>query len=163
MEDNTTQVVTIEDNNKTPETVDNERKFTQADIDKIVKQRLERERAKHSEDLTTAESKRQEAEEALQAAKQERDALQAEKARREMVEKVASEVKLPFAAVSMLQGATAEELKANAEALRASVSMYPVTTDKGTVQPSPITREQIDKIEDREKREAMMLQHLDLY
>ena len=160
--DETTQVTTTEEN-KTPEPADNERKFTQADIDKIVKQRLERERAKHSEDLATAESKRQEAEEALQTAKQERDALQAEKSRREMVEKVAGEVKLPYAAVSMLQGATAEELKANAEALRASMPMYPVTNDNGTVQPSPITREQIDKIEDRDKREAMMLQHLDLY
>ena len=161
-EENNAPVVEPE-NNSTPNQADNERRFTQSDIDKIVKQRLERERAKHSDDLAAAESRRQEAEEALQTATQERDALKAEKTRREMVEKVASEVKLPYQAINMLQGATVEELKANAEVLRASMPMYPVTTDSGTVQPVPITREQIDAIKDRDEREKMMLEHLDLY
>ena len=84
---------------------DGEKKFTQADVDRIVQARLDREKAKYEE---------------LEA---ERDALKEKVAEYEQTsldtlkQKVATDLKLPPSLAGRLQGTTEAELKADGEKL----------------------------------------------
>ena len=93
-----------------------------------------------------------EANKALEAARAEAAALRAQAEHASAVTQVAAETGLPEPAVRALRGDTAEELRASAEALRSSTSAYPLTRDQGEQKPSPLTKEAILAIKDRDKR-----------
>ena len=119
--------------------------FTQEDVDRIVGDRLSRERAKYADyDALKEKAARWDAaEEAnkteLQKAQESRDALQKEldglkqaAALREMRDKVAEETGVP---ASLLTGATEEDCKAQADAIKAFAKPgYPDVRDGGEAQ-----------------------------
>lgn len=131
--------------------------FTQADVDRIVADRLSRERAKYEgfEALKAKAAKYDEAQEAaktdLQRAqdqanslKAQLEALQNEVNTRNARDKVAAETGIP---ASLLTGATEEECQAQAAALtkwRGDQPKYPALNDKGEVvrQAGGATRDQ---------------------
>lgn len=128
---------------KTTATPEPEKTFTQADIDRIVSERLDRERGKYADydELKAKAAKFDEAEEAskteLQKATEKATALQAEvdalKAATELRnvrDKVATETGIP---VTLLTGGTEEECKAQAEAIKAYAqeAPYPSVKDAG--------------------------------
>jgi len=123
---------------------DDEKKFTQADVDRIVQERLNREKAKYAdyEDLkaenAALKAKIAEAETAGKAATL--DTLK---------QKVVTDLKLPPSLAGRLQGATEEELKADgAKLLKELGPREPVG---GGGQPpgdvkKPLTREAVKKM-----------------
>lgn len=123
-----------------------ERTFTQAELDEIVKSRLAKERAKYGDYETLQEkaSKFDEMEEAnkteLQKATEKADALQKqidtmtkEKNVREIREKISLETGVP---ANLLTYDNEEECKAQADAIKgfAQTNSYPYVKDGGEVQ-----------------------------
>ena len=115
-----------------------ERTFTQAELDAIVKERLRRERERHADydELKAKAAKFDEAEEAskseLQKATERADALQKEldgmraaQQRQTLVAKVAKETGVDAELLATMSGATEEEVKANAELLKAKFAAVP--------------------------------------
>jgi hypothetical protein len=117
--------------------------FTQADLDRVVSDRLKREREKYADydDLKTAAGRLKEIEDA-QKTEQERlaEQLQAATAEREAAEqrardletgmlrqRIAAEKGLPAALADRLAGGTEEEIAADADALLAA---YPPPVDR---------------------------------
>lgn len=145
-----------------------EGRFTQEQLDGIVKDRVRKERAKYEgyakykadaeahadyDDVVAARDK----------ALAEVERLSASAARRDLVDKVSAETGVPGA---LLKGDTEEELTASAEAVKAFAGAqqpaYP--QDKGGgANPAPFTKEQIESIKDQAERVRMRAQHLDLY
>lgn len=122
------------------------RTFTQAEVDRIVGDRLSRERSKYAdyESLREKATRLDEMEEAnkteLQKAteranslQKELDAMKSAEAVRTVREKVSTESGVP---ANLLTGATEEECKAQAEAIKAFAkpSAYPSVKDCGEVQ-----------------------------
>ena len=130
-----------------------EKTFTQADVDKIVTDRLTRERAKYQdyEDLKSKAAKFDEIEEAnkteLQKANERADALQGEldglkraETLRTMREGVANETGVP---VRLLTGETKEACQEQAAAiLEFAKPVYPTVKDGGEV---PITTQRANR------------------
>lgn len=99
----------------------------------------------------------------LAALKAELDGMKAEKARADLVAKVAAEKGVP---ASLLHGEDEDALKASADAISAYVSQqvpgYP--TDKGGAgKAKPMTREAIEKIADPVARVKARAENIELY
>lgn len=90
--------------------------------------------------------------EELDAANAELARLRAEREREEAVAAVAGSSGLPEQAVRALRGDTAEELAASASLLRSGTSAYPLERPAGQVAARPLTRADIEAIEDRDAR-----------
>jgi len=84
---------------------DDEKKFSQADVDRIIQTRLDREKAKYDEVVTENTALKAKVEE------YEKTSLDTLK------QKIASEKKLPAALIKRLQGNTEAELQADADSL----------------------------------------------
>ena len=100
------------------------RTFTQDEVNAIVADRLARERAKYADydDLKAQAGK-------TDALQQQLDAIAADKARREMKQKVSDATGVP---VELLTGETEEACTAQAQAIRAYTHPYPNVKDGGT-------------------------------
>lgn len=100
------------------------RTFTQDEVNAIVEDRLARERAKYADydDLKAQAGK-------TDALQQQLDAIAADKARREMKQKVSDATGVP---VELLTGETEEACTAQAQAIRAYANPYPNVKDGGT-------------------------------
>lgn len=100
------------------------RTFTQDEVNAIVADRLTRERAKYADydDLKAKAGK-------TDALQQQLDAIAADKARREMKQKVSDATGVP---VELLTGETEEACTAQAQAIRAYANPYPNVKDGGT-------------------------------
>lgn len=122
-----------------------EKTFNQSDLDRIVGERLAREREKYSDyDLLkekaakldsieeASKTELQKATERATALETELSAMKKEKEVRDIRETVAREAGIP---VVLLTGSTIEECKAQAEAVKAYASpTYPVVKDHGEIQ-----------------------------
>jgi hypothetical protein len=113
---------------------DDEKKFTQADVDRIVQARLDREKSKYEE---------------LEA---ERDALKEKVAGYEKTsldtlrQKIATDLKLPPSLAGRLQGKTEEELKADGEKLLKEIGPKEKLGGSGNPpgdEKKPLTREAV--------------------
>lgn len=125
-----------------------EKTFTQAELDKIVGERLAREREKYSDYETFKEkasrfdsleeankTELQKATEKAAKLETELSALKKEREVRELRENVAKETGIP---VNLLTGNTADECKAQAEAIKAfATPSYPTVMDHGELQRQP--------------------------
>ena len=110
-----------------------ERTFTQDEVNAIVQERLKKERAKY-EGYDEAKARAEEADglsERLEALTKERDELAAEKARRELVDKVAADTGLPRELVAALSATDEEGLASQAELVRSQIPAHPARTDDG--------------------------------
>ena len=132
-----------------------EKTFTQAELDKIVGERLAREREKYADyeaykekasKLDTIEeaskTELQKATEKAAKLESELNALKKEREVREIRENVAKETGIP---VNLLTGNTADECKAQAIAIQAYANpTYPTVSDHGELQRQPqgTTKEQ---------------------
>ena len=158
-----------------------EKTFTQEELDRIVKERVARVKAKAPDDYAELKAKAKELDDLKEAAKTETEKAneRAEKAEAELAEmrrkaKRAEDVrevaeKYPNVGAEWLdrmRGDTREEIEANAEWIAAKLAgqpIYPNVTDNGAKGAPPITREQIEAIKDPKERVRMRAKHLDLY
>lgn len=117
------ETVNQETNGNAPAQQEN-RTFTQDEVNAIVADRLARERAKYADydDLKAKAGK-------TDALQQQLDAIAADKARREMKQKVSDATGVP---VDLLTGETEEACTAQAQAIRAYTNPYPNVKDGGT-------------------------------
>ena len=142
-----------QDTNAVEQTAQNaqtaEKTFTQADLDRIVAERLQRERAKYPDYDTlkdkaakfdaAEEAGKSEIQKATELAAKEKtraDSLQKQIDTMNARNKVAAETGIP---ASLLTGSTEEECKAQADALkqwRGAGAGYPNTRDPGTIPPT---------------------------
>lgn len=140
---------TVNQETATNETAEEQKTFTQAELDEIVSERLKRERSKYEgfEELKTKAAKFDELEEAskteLQKAteraeklKAELDSLKKSEEQRLIKEKVAKETGVP---ASLLTGDSEEACNAQAKAILAfaNPSGYPSLSDGGEIQNAP--------------------------
>ena len=110
--------------NETAPAQQENRTFTQDEVNAIVADRLARERAPYADydDLKAQAGK-------TDALQQQLDAIAADKARREMKQKVSDATGVP---VELLTGETEEACTAQAQAIRAYTNPYPNVKDGGT-------------------------------
>lgn len=126
-----------------------ERTFTQADVDKIVAERLTRERAKYADydALSKKAAKVDELVEASKTMRSELDALKSAETLRVMREKVSKETGVP---VDLLTAGSEEECAEQAKRIMefAKPGAYPQVRDGGEAKSGPskqTTREQFAK------------------
>ena len=120
--------MTVENTVETQE----ERTFTQEEVNNIVKDRLARDRAKAYDEKTAYEAELKTARERADALNAELESLKAANVIRDMKTKVANDKGIP---VSLLTGNSEEECVAQADAILAfaKTSAYPVIKDAGEV------------------------------
>lgn len=160
---------------KTANTTESERTFTQSEMDAIISDRLKRERAKYSdyEDLKAKATAFDEAEEAnksdLQKANEKAESLQAQldaltkaNEERELREKISTETGVP---ANLLRGSNEDDLRKQAEGIKgfATKSTYPSVKDGGEVKASTVTKAEILAIKDERKRLEAIKQNISLF
>lgn len=160
---------------KTANTAEPERTFTQAEMDAIISDRLKRERAKYSdyEDLKAKAVAYDAAEEAnksdLQKANEKAESLQAQldalnkaNKERELRDKIAAETGVP---ANLLRGNSEEDLRAQAEGIKgfATKNSYPSVKDKGEIPANTISKADILAIKDERKRLEAIKQNISLF
>jgi hypothetical protein len=129
---------------------DDEKKFTQADVDRIVQERVNREKAKYADyDEIKAENEQLKA----KIAENEASNLDTLKA------KIATDLKLPPSLAGRLQGTTEAELKADGEKLLKEIG--PKESVGGGGNPAgetkkPLTREAVKAMKPQE-----IIEHMD--
>lgn len=138
-----------------------ERTFTQEEVNRLVGDARKKVRSQYQGyDELKAQA---EARADYDDVKAELEALKAERARAEVVARVAAEAKLPQQVVSMLSGATEEELATQAAALRSAMPAYPVVHDDGEPGKAAVTAEDIRNIRDPRERIRARAAHPELF
>ena len=109
--------------------------FTEQEVDAKIKARIDKQNAKHAEELAAVSARVKELEESAAKVEAERDTLKKQKEIAELTQRIATEKGVP---ANMLHGETEEELTKSAEAVAAykesvlaSVGTAPVITDSG--------------------------------
>ena len=137
---------------------DDDKKFTQADVDRIVGERLSREKATHGDnEALKAENATLKA--SLASEQTARIDLEGKIATSEgaaLKAKIAKEEKLPEGLIPLITGKTEEEIRANMKIMVTSIGPGPAigaATTPATPAPTRFTRAQIDAMapEDIEK------------
>lgn len=138
--------------------------YSRDEMDRLVKKRIDKQNAKHRDEVAAVEAERTEAQERAQAAEARVAELEAAKARADAAAKVAAECGLAPEQVALLAGETEEDLKAAAEAFKAAgVPAYPQVTETAGAGKAPVTREEILAIKNTEERVAAMGAHKELF
>lgn len=158
-----------------------EKKYTDADVDKIVSERLAREKANQQKKVDEAKklgemTAQQRAEYERDQLKEELDALKKSNARSEMASearKMLSEenINIPDNLVNMIITAEAESTKENVESFtkvfKAAVQDAVKDALKGkaptTGGKSTITKAEILKVKDRNERQRLISEHIELF
>lgn len=145
----------MENNN---ETVDQEKTFTQEEMNKIVKERVAREREKYS-DYDSLKDKANKFDEIEEANKSELekmteknnslqsqlDKLTAQSELRKAQDKVATDTGLPISVVKTLSGSNVEELTNSAQAIldfSKNSNGYPHVKNSSNSKPQPVSKEE---------------------
>lgn len=135
-----------------------ERTFTQAEVDAIVKQRLERASRKASNDGGAEVAKQ------LEETQAELAKLRADVERSRVVSAVATEFGVP---ADLLHGETEEALRSNAAALKewreSRPASFPATNEGSSKPPVAATKESIMAIKDPVERRAAIAANLALF
>ena len=139
-----------------------ERTFTQQEVNRMVGDARQKERAKYAD---YADLKAQaEAHADYDDVVAERDRLRAAEERSQLVAKVATQSGVPVALVSMLDGADEDALTAQAAEIAKAIKAkaYPNVSDTGTGKPT-ITADDIRKIKDARERVRARAEHPELF
>jgi hypothetical protein len=148
---------------------------SQEQFDTLIRERIER--AKRSavpddyDDLKERAARLEEAEakgkaelagmtERAQAAEAERDELRHAAEVEAWKAAVSSETGVPS---TVLRGDSLDEIKAHAEAIKASMPVYPQVREQGPASGAPMGKEQILQIKDARARKAAILANLDQF
>ncbi len=140
---------------------EDEKTFTQADVDRIVTERLRREKETHGDNAALI-AENATLKESLASEKALRSGLEAKVALRDAADlkaKIAAEEKLPQGLISLITGETEDEIRSNMKIMVASIGPGPAIgaeTTPATPAPMRFTRAQIDQMapEDIEKNWA---------
>lgn len=169
----------MEEQNKVTEPTNQENTvtFTQAQVDEIVKKRLQREREHYSdyEELKDKAAKFDEAEnqkkselervnDELASTKAELESLKKVSAVKSVREKVAAEMGVP---ANLLHGEDEESCKAEAEAINSFIQTkqpgYPAVKDGGESRTPKLTKEDILKVKNEKERLRLIEENYELF
>jgi hypothetical protein len=140
---------------------EDEKTFTQADVNRIVSDRLREEKERHG-DNEALRAENATLKESLLSEQTARQALEAKASLKEEVElkaKIAKEVNLPEGLIPLITGKSEDEIRSNMKIMVASIGPGPAigaATTPATPAPTRYTRAQIDQMapEDIEKNWA---------
>lgn len=126
------------------------RTYTQEEVDRTVKARIDKQNEKHRAELEKFSKAAKEAEARADAAEKEAAGLKADQARNAEVAKAAAAAGVSADILGRMSGDTVEEIAANAAILAAAIpkAAYPSIPDKGGQSAASITKADIDKIKD---------------
>lgn len=141
------------------------RTFTQEEVDRTVKGRIDKQNEKHRAEMEKAEKAAQEAAKRAEEAETRLAQMEAERARSELISKVASEAGVNAEVLSRMAGETEEEVKANAEILSEAIpkAAFPDITDNGNQSAPIVTKADIDGIKNPVERLKAIQQNADLF
>lgn len=137
-----------------------EKLWTQSEVDAYVKARIDKQNAKHRTEDAEKDARIAELEETSKAASAEAEQLKAEKQLAEWADQVSRETGIPSA---VIRGNSLEEMQQHAEAIKATMSLYPTVGDTNKPASKPMTLDDIRAIEDPKERRAALIAHPELY
>ena len=168
MSEDPTQVVEV-----TPEPAAFNAPASQDELDRIIEQRLAREREKYkdynalkadSAKLKEIEAENQtaleKAEERAKKAEEKADELEHEKELLTWAEEVSQEIGIP---ASIIKGNTREEMLAHANQIKDTIPMHANGGEKGEPTPPSLSKKEILAIKDEKERRAAIAENLDLF
>lgn len=135
-----------------------------ARIDSVVKARIDKQNEKHAKEIAAKDAELEDAKNQISDLTSRLGGFEADAARKEIVDKVASETGMPAAQIALLQGDTEEDLKAAADSLKASMpAFYPQVPEAGAGATPPLSKEDITSTKNTEERVALMGKHPELF
>lgn len=135
-----------------------------ARIDSVVKARIDKQNEKHAKELADKDAELAEANSQISELTSRLGVFEADAARKEIVDKVASETGLPAAQVALLQGDSEEDLRIAADSLKASMpAFYPQVPEAGAGTTPPLSKEDITSTKSTEERVVLMGKHPELF
>lgn len=108
--------------------------FTADEVDAKIKARIDKQNAKHAEEMESLKKRLEELEQVNAQAEAERDALKHKQDLADWAEAAAREHGVP---APLLRGNSAEEFMEHAEAIKAALSVAPVVRDSGEQRTPP--------------------------
>lgn len=138
-----------------------EKTYTASEVDALIKARIDKQNAKHSQDKQAMEERIQELEKAAADAAKEREEMEARASVEKAKAAIAAETGV---SASVLRGSTEEELRAHAAAVKAAYPVAPAFRDSG--KPSPekhVTKESILAIKNDRERLREIEKHIELF
>lgn len=135
-----------------------------AHTDRVVKERIDKQNAKHARELAAKDATIQEMGAQLADIEERVRGFEAQAARSDLLARVSAETGVPEAQLSLLKGESAEELTAAAEAFKASMpALYPSVDETGEAGTPPLSKEDIKAIRNKEERIAAMGRNKELF
>lgn len=124
------------------------RTYTQEEVDRTVKGRIDKQNEKHRAEMEKAEKAAQEATERAEAAEKKAAEMEAEKARAALVSKAAVDAGVSADVLARMVGDTEEEIAANAAVLAEAIpkAAFPSVTDNGNQSAATVTKDDIRNI-----------------
>lgn len=108
--------------------------FTEAEVDAKIKQRIDKQNAKHAYEIEALQQQLKAMEERAVSAESSRDDLQRKSELAASREAIASELGVP---ASIIRGETIDEMREHAEAIKAAIPTAPVIIDSGEQKQPP--------------------------
>lgn len=126
------------------------RTYTQEEVDRTVKGRIDKQNEKHRAELERAEKEAQEAAQRAETAERRVAEMEAQKMRSDLVTKAASEAGVSADVLARMTGDTEEEIAANAAILAEAIpkAAFPSVSDNGNQPAATVTKEDIKSIKD---------------
>lgn len=124
------------------------RTYTQEEVDRTVKGRIDKQNEKHRAEMEKAERAAQEATERAEAAEKKAAEMEAEKARSALVSKAAANAGVSADVLARMVGDTEEEIAANAAILSEAIpkAAFPNVEDNGNQPAATVTKDDIRNI-----------------
>lgn len=141
------------------------RTYTQEEVDRTVKGRIDRQSAKHRAELERAQKAAQEAVQRAEAAEAKAAEMEAAQTRAALVSKAAAEAGVSAEVLARMAGDTEEEVSANAAILAGAIpkAAYPSVPDRGSQPASAMTKADIEGIKDPRAQLRAIRENRDLF
>ena len=141
------------------------RTYTQEEVDRTVKGRIDRQSVKHRAELEVAQKAAQDAQQRAEAAEKKAAEMEAAQARAALVAKAAAEAGVSAEVLARMTGDTEEDVAANAALLAEAIpkAAYPSVKDQGNQPASTVTKADIEGIKDPRAQLRAIRENRDLF
>ncbi len=141
------------------------RTYTQEEVDRIVKGRIDKQNQKHRAELEKVQKTAQDAEEHAAAAAKDAADLKAMQARQASVASAAAKHGVNADILARMAGTTDEEIEANAALLAEAMpkAAYPSIADNGNQPTSTLSKDDIKKVKNPTEQHRLIKENIDLF
>lgn len=141
------------------------RTYTQEEVDRTVKGRIDKQNEKHRAELEKAEKAAQEAAQRAEEAEKKVAEMEAAKTRSDLVAKAAAEAGVSADVLARMAGDTEEEIAANAAVLSEAIpkAAFPNVSDNGNQSAATVTKEDIKSIKNPKEQLRAIRENPELF